>query len=92
MDPAAALVSSNARTGVSRAHKRRLRLLVASQVTVAVVLLIGGGLVLRSFESPQGMQDGQAGPLALAPAVRDRVRAFDATIGTLRIDPARLLR
>lgn len=45
------LVSSTPRAGLSRRHKIRLRLLVAAQIAIAVLLLVGGGLVLRSFEA-----------------------------------------
>jgi putative ABC transport system permease protein len=48
---AAALASSAPRTGVSRAHRTQLRLLVAAQIAVAIVLLVAGGLVLRSFSA-----------------------------------------
>lgn len=48
---AVTLVASAPRSGVSRAHKTRLRLLVAAQIAIAVLLLVGGGLVLRSFEA-----------------------------------------
>jgi putative ABC transport system permease protein len=46
---AATLAASGPRTGLGRARRTRLRLLVASQIAVAVLLLVGSGLVLRSF-------------------------------------------
>ena len=48
-DVAATLAASGPRTGLGRARRTRLRLLVAAQIAVAVLLLIGSGLVLRSF-------------------------------------------
>ena len=48
---AARLVSTAPRAGLPRAHRLRLRLLVAVQIAIAVLLLIGGGLVLRSFDA-----------------------------------------
>jgi predicted permease len=48
---AATLVSSAPRSGLSRTHKMRLRLLVATQIAIAVLLLVGGGLISRSFEA-----------------------------------------
>jgi predicted permease len=45
----AALTADGRRAGQSRAHARRLRVLVGAQIAVAVVLLIGGGLIVRSF-------------------------------------------
>ena len=47
--PAATLASSGPRTGFSRDQRGRLRFLVASQIAIAVLLLVGSGLVLRSF-------------------------------------------
>lgn len=46
---ATALVSSGSRTGSARDQRRRLRVLVAAQIAIAVLLLVGSGLVLRSF-------------------------------------------
>ena len=43
------LATSAPRAGLGRAHRARLRLLVASQIAVASLLLVGSGLVLRSF-------------------------------------------
>jgi predicted permease len=48
-DVAATLAASGPRTGLGRARRTRLRLLVAAQIAVAVLLLVGSGLVLRSF-------------------------------------------
>jgi putative ABC transport system permease protein len=48
---AVTLVSSAPRAGLSRTHKIRLRLLVAAQIAIAVLLLVGGGLVVKSFEA-----------------------------------------
>lgn len=48
-DVAATLAASGPRMGLGRARRTRLRLLVASQIAVAVLLLVGSGLVLRSF-------------------------------------------
>jgi putative ABC transport system permease protein len=48
---AATLASAAPRAGLSRSHKTRLRVLVAAQVAIAVLLLVGGGLVLRSFDA-----------------------------------------
>ena len=42
----------------SAAHSGRLRLLVAAQIAVAVLLLVGGGLVLRSFAALRGTDIG----------------------------------
>jgi predicted permease len=48
-DVAVTLAASGPRTGLGRARRTRLRLLVAAQIAVAVLLLVGSGLVLRSF-------------------------------------------
>jgi predicted permease len=48
-DMAITLAASSPRAGLGRAQRTRLRLLVAAQIAVAVLLLVGGGLVLRSF-------------------------------------------
>jgi putative ABC transport system permease protein len=55
---AATLMSSGTRAGVSRASKVRLRVLVAAQIAAAVVLLVGSGLVLRSFDALRRMELG----------------------------------
>ena len=49
LDPGAALRSSNSRTTGSWASQRTQRALVATEVALAVVLAIGGGVLLRSF-------------------------------------------
>ena len=46
---AARLLSSGPRAGLARHQRGRLRLLVAAQIAIAVLLLVGSGLVLRSF-------------------------------------------
>jgi predicted permease len=43
------LLASGQRAGQDPAHSRRLRLLVGTQIAVAVVLLVGSGLLVRSF-------------------------------------------
>ena len=43
------LAASGPRAGLGRAQRTRLRFLVAAQISVAVLLLVGSGLVLRSF-------------------------------------------
>ena len=48
-DMSVTLAASSPRAGLGRAQRTRLRLLVAAQIAVAVLLLVGGGLVLRSF-------------------------------------------
>ena len=53
-DMAATLAASSPRAGLGRARRTRLRLLVAAQIAVAVLLLVGGGLVLRSFAALRG--------------------------------------
>jgi len=49
LDPGAALRSSNSRATGSWASQRTQRALVATEVALAVVLAIGGGVLLRSF-------------------------------------------
>ena len=44
-----ALASSAPRVGLTNAQRSRLQLLVAAQVAVAVLLLVGGGLIARTF-------------------------------------------
>ena len=53
-DMAVTLAASSPRAGLGRAQRTRLRLLVAAQIAVAVLLLVGGGLVLRSFAALRG--------------------------------------
>ncbi len=48
-DSAPALLAMSARAGVSRAARRATGALVVAEVAIAVVLLVGAGLVLRSF-------------------------------------------
>lgn len=48
-DVTVTLAASGPRAGLGRAQRTRLRLLVAAQIAVAVLLLVGSGLVLRSF-------------------------------------------
>jgi predicted permease len=59
-DMAITLAASSSRAGLGRAQRTRLRLLVAAQIAVAVVLLVGGGLVLRSFAALRGADLGFA--------------------------------
>jgi len=47
---AAALRDSDRQTGVSRRHGRLRSMLVAAEVALAFLLLVSGGLVLRSFQ------------------------------------------
>src|SRR4030095_10572116 len=49
LDPGAALRSSTGRTTGSWGSRRTQRALVATEVALAVVLAIGGGVLLRSF-------------------------------------------
>jgi putative ABC transport system permease protein len=53
-DMAITLAASSPRTGLGSAQRTRLRLLGAAQIAVAVLLLVGGGLVLRSFAALRG--------------------------------------
>jgi predicted permease len=46
---AARLLASGPRAGLARQQRGRLRWLVAAQIAIAVLLLVGSGLVLRSF-------------------------------------------
>ncbi len=48
-DPAEALASGGSRGGGGRWRQRRLDALVAAQVAIALVLLVGSGLLLRSL-------------------------------------------
>jgi predicted permease len=57
-DMAAMLAASSPRAGLGRAQRTRLRLLVAAQIAFAVLLLVGGGLVLRSFAALRGIDLG----------------------------------
>jgi putative ABC transport system permease protein len=43
------LLSSGPRAGLARHQRGRLRFLVGAQIAIAVLLLVGSGLVLRSF-------------------------------------------
>jgi len=49
LDPGAALRSSTGRTTGSSGSRRTQRALVATEVALAVVLAVGGGVLLRSF-------------------------------------------
>ena len=57
-DTSVTLAASSPRAGLGRAQRTRLRLLVAAQIAVAVLLLVGGGLVLRSFAALRGTDIG----------------------------------
>lgn len=56
-DPQEALRSSG-RTGASRGHHRFLRAMVAAEVGLSLVLLLGAGLLLRGFERLVGQDPG----------------------------------
>jgi putative ABC transport system permease protein len=45
------LTTGGPRAGISRSQRLRVRLLVVSQIDIAVVLLVAGGLLARSFEA-----------------------------------------
>ena len=93
---AARLVASAPRAGLSRRHKTRLRVLVAAQMAIAVLLLVGGGLVLRSFAAlreadpgfrPEGLVSAQ---LTLPHAYADHRRrtvALDRLLESIRSIP-----
>jgi len=49
---------SSGRTGSSRAQHRFLRMIVAAEVGLSLVLLLGAGLVLRGFETLVGQDPG----------------------------------
>lgn len=57
-DVTVTLASSGPRAGLGRAQRTRLRVLVAAQIAVAVLLLVGSGLVLRSFAALRGTDVG----------------------------------
>lgn len=90
------LVSSVPRAGLSRTHKMRLRLLVAAQIAIAVLLLVGGGLVVRSFEAlrkadlgfrPEGITSSQ---LTLPHAYTDHGRRraeLERLLNSIRLIP-----
>jgi predicted permease len=94
---AAALVSTATRAGVSRTHKLHLRLLVATQIAMAVLLLVGGGLVLRSFEALRSVDLGfrsqgiVSTQLTLPPATygdhRRRAADLERLLSSVRLIP-----
>jgi len=55
---ASSLREGSAASGASRRSRRLSRLLVAAEIAVSVVLLVGAGLLLRSFERLQGVDPG----------------------------------
>ncbi|MGE0455916.1 MAG: ABC transporter permease [Vicinamibacteria bacterium] len=55
---AASLREGSAGSGASRQSRRLSRLLVGAEIAVSVVLLVGAGLLLRSFERLQGVDPG----------------------------------
>lgn len=63
-DPQDALRSGSARTGMTRSHHRLLRSLVAAELAISAVLLVGAGLLLHSFTRLLGRDPGfDADPL-----------------------------
>jgi len=60
---AAAALSRAGRTiGASREHNRARNTLVVVQVALALVLLVGSGLMIRSFQQLRGVQPGFTHP------------------------------
>ncbi len=68
-DVRAAMIAAAPRTSLSRARRRTLDLLVAGEVTLAVVLLSGGGLVLKAFYKVLATDPGFRSPDTLTFAV-----------------------
>jgi putative ABC transport system permease protein len=78
--PAAAALASPGRAGVSRRIRRLTSGLVVAEIALAVVLLLGAGLILRSFASLLSVDPGFS---------VDRVAAFDMSLPAGRYpDPA----
>ena len=69
LPPGTVLRSASARTTTGRGSRRTQRVLVAAEVALAVVLLIGGGVLLRSFAR-----------LTAAPLGFDRSRTLTAEL------------
>jgi putative ABC transport system permease protein len=91
------LMASTQRAGQNPAHARRLRVLVATQIAVAVVLLVGSGLVLRSFVALNALDlgfrpDGVVSMQLTLPAERytdhrRRAATMDALVAAVRSLP-----
>lgn len=53
-----ALYAGGGRTGASRGQRRTMNLLVVAEVTLAVLLLVGSGLLLRTFDRLRSLDPG----------------------------------
>jgi hypothetical protein len=74
--------------GHSREHHRARNTLVAVQVALALVLLVGSGLMIRTFQQLRDVQPGFTHPeeiqivhSSIPEAIRTRSRARDADVG-----------
>jgi len=81
VDPADALHESSRGNSGGRASRRARSVLVATQVAVALVLLVGAGILIRSFVALQHVDLG---------FTADRVETFEVHLGSERYsDPER---
>jgi putative ABC transport system permease protein len=91
-DPYQPLKESGRSMGESRNSRRLLQALVVSEVALALVLLVGAGLLVRSFASLQGVDPGFNPDNTLAVQIRlprikyqgREARFFDELLGRLK--------
>jgi putative ABC transport system permease protein len=93
----AALSASDRTAGGDRARRRWFGLLVASELALAAAMLVGGGLLVRSFQRLNGIDLGFRPdsvltievtlPAAGYPRPEDRTRFMEAVLERVRVAP-----
>jgi predicted permease len=86
----AATLGGGRTIGPSREHHRARNTLVVVQVALALVLLVGAGLMIRTFQQLRGVQPGFTHPEEIQIVHSSITQAFEA--GKIANDPVRVMR